>query len=226
MKRLDDLLSIAVISLLGLSMARAYTPALSQPEMSDIQLADIMEKNDVKSLDQLIPYLPKEMRSNFVMKHGIKRKGERGHLIEEKVSQSADPSLPRVITWDERNGYSVSYNGGGLGQKAGHRLDILSFDFLNSDFHLKAVDFKDEELNDIYPPKISTTKSCQECHGPNDRPIFSMYPDWPSFYGSDNDEISNRSIETQNKEIDDFVQFRKEQNDHPRYSPLFEAFCL
>jgi hypothetical protein len=223
MKRLDDLISIAVISLLGLSMARAYTPALSQPEMSDIQLADIMEKNDVKSLDQLIPYLPKEMRSNFVMKHGIKRKGERGHLIEEKVSQSADPSLPRVITWDERNGYSVSYNGGGLGQKAGHRLDILSFDFLNSDFHLKAVDFKDEELNDIYPPKISTTKSCQECHGPNDRPIFSMYPDWPSFYGSDNDEISNRSIETQNKEIDDFVQFRKEQNDHPRYSPLFEG---
>lgn len=211
------------LGLFGLSLAHAFTADTSTTEMSDAELAAILEKYNIKSLDQLVPQLPKKMRSNFVLKHGVKRKGERGHLIEEKVSQSADPNLPRVITWDERNGYSVSYNGGGVQQKAGHRLDILSFDFLTNDFHLKAVDFKDDDLNDIYPAKIATSKSCQECHGPNDRPIFSMYPDWPSFYGSDNDELSNRSVETQSKEIDDFVRFRQDQAQHPRYSPLFEG---
>lgn len=45
---------------------------------------------------------------NFVLKHGIKRKGERGHLNETKVSQSADPQRRLTIIYDERSGFIVS----------------------------------------------------------------------------------------------------------------------
>lgn len=219
----EHFLLLFIMSLIGPTFGNAFVADGSFPEMSDTELNSILERNNVKSLDQLIPLLPKSLRSNFVLKHGMKRKGERGHLIEEKVSQSADPLLPRAIIWDERNAYSLSYNGGGLQQKAGHRLDVLSFDFLKTEFKLKAIDFKDEDLNDIYPPRIMESQSCQECHGPHDRPIFSMYPDWPSFYGSDNDEITNSAIGTQALEKRDFVHFKKTQAEHPRYSPLFET---
>ena len=49
----------------------------------------------LKDLDELPAILPEEFRLNFILKHGIKRVGPRGHLVETRVSQSAVPNLPR-----------------------------------------------------------------------------------------------------------------------------------
>jgi hypothetical protein len=156
------------------------------------------------------------MKRNFVLKHGLARRGERGHLVESRVSQSADPEAPRVIAWDERRGLVASYNGGAPKQTNGQRLDLHQFDLATSRFTLSSIDFP------IAPGKPERTSSgCDTCHGPHARPIFSMYPDWPGFYGSDNDELSRKGSAVQAAELADYRKLRARIPSLPRYAPLF-----
>lgn len=190
----------------------------SEPAFDKKDLVYLIANDDkITQLDHLIPKLPGTFRLNFTLKHGFKRNGERGHLIEDKVSQSADPMAPRAILWDERTGFSVSYNGGLSTQTAPHRLDILSFDKKTKTFLLEQIDFPIQSKS----PHL-TTSDCASCHGPNHRPIFSMYPDWPSFYGSDNDELTGDKI-VQQKELSDYIEFRQNVSSNDRYWPLFDA---
>ena len=212
------LIVVAFIS----SMAQAYIDP-SVPPMSNARVQQAVTNAFpvvISTLDQLPAVLPEDFRMNFVLKHGIKRTGERGHLVETIVSQSADPLLPRAIIWDERSGYTLSYNGGGREQTAAHRLDVLRFDNAAKSFHLEKVDFP---LNQ--PGQLNFTSQgtdCLTCHGPSGRPIFSMYPDWPAFYGSDNDELLDSNKDAHRKELTDFQSFiNQTAGTHSRYRPLF-----
>lgn len=176
----------------------------------------IQSHSNITTIDTLVPMLPGPYRLNFTLKHGFKRNGERGHLVEDKVSQSADPLAPRAILWDERTGFAMSYNGGTEGQTNGNRLDLLSFDKQTKTFSLEQIDFP------IQPLQVKlTTSDCASCHGPDMRPIFSMYPDWPSFYGSDNDELTANKV-VQNKERADYSAFMAQVHQSNRYAPLFD----
>ena len=214
---------ISILSILSAKSANAILDTKTAP-MDRERLISILQTNpEITTLDQLPAKLPDTFLLNFILKHGtIKRVdetdllGERGHLIEKKVSQSSDPLAPRAIIWDERTGFSVSYNGGTEGQTAGQRLDILNFNLEKKTFLLEQIDFP------IAPgaPKIHTT-DCASCHGRHHRPIFSMYPDWPAFYGSDNDELTGSSS-VQKREREDYQKFRTTVADHhPRYLPLY-----
>jgi hypothetical protein len=203
--------------------ALAYVD-LKSPPMSNVRLQDQVTKlkPGLKNLNDLPAILPEEFRLNFILKHGIKRVGPRGHLVETRVSQSADPNLPRAILWDERNGYTVSYNGAGPGQLAGQRLDILRFHASTKKFHLEQVDFPLQRPGKL----VFGTSDCLTCHGPQGRPIFSMYPDWPAFYGSDNDELLAEN-EAQRAELADYTAFMGDAAlTHPRYRPLFQEDML
>lgn len=194
---------------------------LTVPVMDQARLQKAVSgaRTPVRNLDQLPGLLPEDFRMNFVLKHGLKITGPRGHLVEEKVSQSSDPDLPRAILWDERSGFSVSYNGGAAHQLSPHRLDILSFDHSKKTFLLEEVNFP---LRTPGRLAIEKNTSCLSCHGPNGRPIFSMYPDWPSFYGSDNDELLSRTSSKQVKEYSDYQKFMQDAGmNHPRYAPLY-----
>jgi len=179
-------------------------------------------------------------------------------------SQSADAMAPRVIVYDEFNGFSLSFNGGidenrlsimqnieksdalqnesdittlkvfGLSktQSFPHRLDILNFNQNTKQFKLSFVDFTQKNL------RINTENSCFACHGPTDRPIFSMYPDWPQFYGSDNDELvgyqNQVDFELQHRhqtlELENYKQFKSNITQFPelytRYSPFYDQVNL
>lgn len=211
-----------LVLLLLPTWALAYIDPTVAP-MSNARLQTAVESvfpTLITSLNQLPSVLPEDFRMNFVLKHGIKRVGPRGHLVETIVSQSADPLLPRVIMWDERSGYTISYNGGGPDQTAGERLDVLSFDQARKTFKLEKIDFPLDEASKLHITDKNT--DCLTCHGPNGRPIFSMYPDWPSFYGSDNDEMLDADKEVQRRELADYTNFfNKTAGTHPRYRPLF-----
>ena len=153
---------------------------------------------DVATLNKVPQHLPTAMLKNFVLKHGRLRVGERGHLVERRVSQSADPSLPRAILWDDASGTVVSYNGGGPGQKQGQRLDVLAFDDVTKQFDLEGIEVDAGHTG---------VRDCASCHETHQQPIFSMYPDWPSFYGSDNDELSNTRVAVQVAELADYRRF-------------------
>lgn len=217
----------ALAALLFPTLALAYIdPSAAPMDHARVQaaLAKVFPAM-VTTLDQLPAVLPEDFRMNFVLKHGIKRNGPRGHLIETKVSQSADPLLPRVILWDERSGYTLSYNGGGREQTAAQRLDVLRFDATAKTFHLEKVDFPLAQPGPL--PFTAQGTDCLSCHGPSGRPIFSMYPDWPSFYGSDNDELLDADKEVQRRELADFQAFLNQTaGTHPRYRPLFDAKAI
>ncbi|MES3039465.1 MAG: hypothetical protein V4736_16270 [Bdellovibrionota bacterium] len=209
----------AIISILALNFFASHAYAvidLTKPAFEQQQLVELIDSNRVTTLDEVPRILPADFKINFVLKHGIKRVGERGHLNETKVSQSADPLLPRAIIWDERSGFSISYNGGGEGQLAPHRLDLFSFNPVAKTFHLEQIDFPIQGKVQV------TTTDCASCHGPRHRPIFGMYPDWPAFYGSDNDELTGDK-EVQKLELADYEAFRKQSGHHPRYEPLFDS---
>lgn len=217
--------SFTIILAASLS-THAYTRPDHKSTMDESRLQTLIDLQSVRTIEELVSVLPIEMKANFVLKHGMLRTGENGHLVEKKVSQSADPHLPRAIVWDEANGFSVSYNGGGEKQTAGQRLDVLSFDEQKKTFHLKAVHFgltEEQITQGVKKGKVVSDASCVSCHGPLSRPIFSMYPDWPSFYGSMNDELNDPNFKVQQIEIADYRNFKSQAGSKSgRYSPLFD----
>ena len=195
------------------------------PPMSKERLAQIAAP--LVSLDQLPAALPGDFRINFTLKHGRLYKGENGHLIEQVVSQSSSPAAPRAILWDERSGFTVSYNGGVSGQTEPNRLDVLEFDDASKSFKFSALQF-DNQHAPVWQTEADMPEAgrkCSKCHGANTRPIFAMYPDWPSFYGSDNDELTDRSKAVEVREGDDYKQFRSDVSTKhlPRYAPLYDS---
>lgn len=194
-----------------------------QPVMTHARLEQMV--NPLTKLDQVPAALPKDFIINFTLKHGRLFTGETGHLVEQVVSQSSSPSAPRVIMWDERSGLMVSYNGGAQGQTEPNRLDVLDFDNTAKKFHLSAAQFNNSGAptwqTDRDIPEAN--RKCTRCHGPTERPIFAMYPDWPSFYGSFNDELTDTSEAVQAREMSDYTKFRREAaTSNPRYAPLFD----
>ena len=215
-------LFFALFTLIPLGNSHAYID-LTKDEMTLDRFNKIFEIHpEATELSDLPALLPPEFRLNFVLKHGLLRKGPRGHLVEKVVSQSSSPTSPRAMIWDERSGMVISYNGGSPDQLAWNRIDVMTFDKNKKTFALSAAEFPVANGKVHY-----TTESCTTCHGSDQRPIFSMYPDWPSFYGSDNDEIVNDDSEVQVLEKRDYDFFLKNivpNND--RYTSLYDQEAI
>lgn len=205
-----------------------------------------IDSNSV-TLAETIHLLPALLRKNVTFKHGTLVEGARGHEIERKNSQTADRFYPRAILWDEETGFSLSFNGGLRGQTGNNRIDLLWFDQKTFEYHLGALLYPVPDPNQIrLIRKDEKGVTCTSCHGPRNRPVWAMYPDWPAFYGSDNDEIVGKEdffktfVEqvARNPELTDYVHDEtvrlnphvKEagltQEDHReahlRFRPLFE----
>ena len=292
MKRSNTL--FAGISIFCLAFGAQARPSEKMQMMAKTQR--LIERHDIQNLDTFPEALMSEHAEtfglNFILKHGNDTKGPRGHLFElgeMGLGQSATPLQPRTILFDQKTGFSYSYNGGRevcrkvvdidtyetylgrfprqleteavteaeklactaeggeiVAQKGGNSLDMMEFDHETARFELWKYDFTDGKVGQ--PNK----DGCIKCHGPNNRPIFSMYPDWPGFYGSDNDELTSDLIELQRLNViraernwpalllgvdgfeqksyqrderEQFLAFRQyiQETNHPRYTPLFNS---
>ena len=243
------------------SVVSGATSALAQSRtrtaMSEQELVKIIEKGNVRDLNQVPGLLPKSFLSNFTIKHGLVHdeqgkliNGPRGHLTEPDVpglGMHSEPLAPRAFVFDPYTGFAISYNGGKTAdgastQEGGNSLDTLSFDFVKKQFRLVKIDFPLAN-----PGKaVTDSKNCTLCHGPDNRPIFSMYPDWPRFYGSDNDELrfgqpprrtgdtnpdfrnaDELTLRRRDIQLREFRFFHAFRDDvalkHPRYAPLYHT---
>jgi hypothetical protein len=186
--------------LLASLAAQAQLPAAQRMKMSEQKLLQIIQEKQVTELDQVPALLPKSFRSNFTIKHGLMTDekgreihGPRGHLSEGDIpglGQHSEPLALRAFLFDPYTGFGISYNGGVSPttrdlQTGGNSLDTITFDFGKKEFRLAKIDFPLQTAGKAIP----NSQNCTLCHGPSNRPIFSMYPDWPRFYGSDNDEL-------------------------------------
>lgn len=150
------------------------------------------------TMESLIEKLPVHVKKNLTLKRGnnieksISGKkeilGPHGHLAPAGESQSATPDQPRVFVWDEKSGFTASWNSGNPAHTASDRIDLYDFDFTTNEHRLMSwtakEGFADKNIMD------SNGRSCVTCHGESQRPIFPMYPDWPQFYGEFNDEMA------------------------------------
>ncbi len=168
-------------------------------------------------LRSVLAATPAMFRKNFTAKHGVPEPGERGHayeVLETFLSpqvvasgQSASAMSPRTLMWDEATGFTISFNGDAAGDRGGARLDLMRYDQQQEAFELWALDLP--AATPIQPQQPHTaTDDCAHCHGPVSRPIWPMYPDWPGFYGSDNDELTSSSPAAQ-RELPLWTAFRE-----------------
>lgn len=152
-------------------------------------------------IGDILARLPPGFRANVTLKHGTQPSLLRGHPIEDAATTtSADVDAPRVMLWDHTSGFSVSFNGGltpathrGRHQKGANRFAFLSFDATVPAFSLWALDVPVTKRGahfDLTVTQPGGEDDCKICHGPRSRPIWPMYPDWPGFFGSDNDELT------------------------------------
>ena len=168
----------------------------------------LAHRHRATTLGAVLAQTPIAFRKNFTAKHGVPRPGERGHAYEQLESflspqvvasgQSASPTAPRTLMWDESTGFTISFNGDAPGQSGGGRLDLMRFDADRDAFELWALDLPLTHPLRPYQPHTEHD-DCAHCHGPHGRPIWPMYPDWPGFYGSDNDELTSDSTSAQDE---------------------------
>lgn len=203
-----------------------------------------------KSLEEVVENLPTHVKQNLTFKRGnnitktINKMtglivGPHGHLAPNSDSQSASPTQPRAFVWDEKSGFTASWNSGNKAHKAHDRLDLYDFDFDTNEHRLLSWTAKDGFADHNFVDPTDTQKrSCVTCHGETQRPIFPMYPDWPQFYGEFNDEMAGYSSgqnalrtdlralgnEFQPKERALYLDFiSKEGQTNPRFSTLFDV---
>lgn len=199
-----------------------------------------------KNIESLIEQLPVHVKQNLTLKRGnniektINGKkeilGPHGHLAPAGESQSATPEQPRAFVWDEKSGFTASWNSGNPAHTAFDRIDLYDFDFSKNEHRLMSWTskdgFADKNLKD------QNGRSCVQCHGEAQRPIFPMYPDWPQFYGEFNDEFAGygpkenalrkdlkiMANEFQPKERALYADFlANEAESNKRYSLLFDV---
>ncbi|MBT8491894.1 MAG: hypothetical protein KJO07_02440 [Deltaproteobacteria bacterium] len=140
------------------------------------------------------------MRGNLTVKHGQVLSSLRGHGLDAKTTR-ATADHPRILHWDEQTGFAISYWGGhpqktAEDQNAASRIGMLAFDHQRHQFELWSLTVPTKER--LAPTR---PKECLDCHGPVSRPIWPMYPDWPRFVGSDNDELT-QDLDHQRKEAE------------------------
>lgn len=154
--------------------------------------------NSSSSMEALIEKLPTNVKQNVTFKRGnniektINGKkeilGPHGHIAPASESQSATPEQPRAFVWDEKSGFTASWNSGNPTHSAADRLDLYSFDFKKNEHQLLSWTAKEGFADQFL--KDQNGRQCVTCHGQAQRPIFPMYPDWPQFYGEFNDEMN------------------------------------
>ena len=187
--------------LLSRALAPGPTPALAATSFAELK--STIQARDIRTLEELLPYLPADYLSHYTLVHA-------GQGIQE-----ASPANPRAILFGDTSQTVLSFNGSPE-QDGFNELELEEFDISQSRFVYHAIRF-DETGRE--PPAFSGANPtrCLGCHGQNPKPIFPEYPNWTGFYGSAHDALTGA-------EVADFANFMRNQPQHPRYRYLSREF--
>jgi hypothetical protein len=271
MKALAIFLSLMVGGVVAHANCSGFTLAEYQNDVLDInEFSCFLEqynsvttdKND-PTMESVIAQFPFHFKRNITLKSGIQVSdiGPNGHPIEKDISTSATKEHPRVFLWDETTGFTASWNGhpGDDRKKDNgfHRMDLYSFDMTTKKHNLMTWDpINGRQIVNGSHSSVPIEAKCIRCHGPNLRPTFPMYPDWPGFFGSFNDELAGypnakgkvitsddsnviEKITVPNAELANTIQLTEQKwlkdfrasiagspMEYMRYAPLFEQSFL
>jgi hypothetical protein len=176
----------------------APRPAFAESAAFDEQrLQELLQNNPatgrpVDSVDELVPLLPDELRSNFTFVYDSR----------SPFRDSISADYPRVILFTKDGRFVLTFTGDT--QKPGaDLLESISFDPESARFTLRAYLLPAAERTGWRPS--AEAANCASCHGADPRPIFDSYPLWPGFYGSQQDTFPRDRLGA--KEYRDYRKF-------------------
>ena len=155
----------------------AACPAPASDSVFDFaRLEALLQRNPatgrpVDSVAELVPLLPRELRSNFTFVYDS-RSPFRG---------SISPEFPRVLLFTGDARLVLTFTGD-PGKPGFDFLETLAFDDRAGAFTLRSYLLPAAERRSWRPTPEDA--DCARCHGADARPIFNSYPLWPGFYGS------------------------------------------
>lgn len=147
----------------------------------------------VDSIGELIPLLPRDLRSNFTFVYDSR----------SPFRSSISPAYPRAILFLPDARLVLTFTGDP--EKPGFDvLESLSFDDRTARFELRIYPLPAARRRGWQPS--AENSNCANCHGSDPRPIFDSYPVWPGFYGSIFDTfLRDRPGEIELKNYRDFL---------------------
>jgi hypothetical protein len=165
-------------------------------------LQSLLNKNaetgaPVQDVDELIPLLPLELRSNFTFIY--QSRSPHGGLGEES-QRVVDPLHPRLVLFSDDGKLVLAFNGNP--DKSGYNiLELIHFNDGKSAFEMErfvlpaAVKQNPSLQKQARDNRKINPAECLRCHGQDPRPITDSYPLWPGFYGSVRDTFPKDSPE-------------------------------
>ncbi len=162
-------------------------------------LIKVIQDHQLKSVDEVIPFLPIELRSQYTLQYqGF---GLQGATFEK----------PRAILFGKDGKFILTFNSD-VSQHMGNDLEILEFNETEKEFELYLLAFEEGKLQSAE----KNPAKCMECHsagGGKPFPIWGRYPSWRGAYGSGEDRIYG-------KETKYLAEFMGHSSSHPRYKYL------
>lgn len=171
-------------------------------------LVHLIESHSAKSIEELLPFLPLAMRSNYTL------------MSKSESLQEASKLEPRVILFGEDASLTCSFNGGTL-QAGSDTLECFQFRKSTRSFDFRQIQFPTSK-NELKEVRFSTANrsadgrlACGSCHGDDPRPNWDKYSVWPGAYGENDDDLSR----DEKLAYKAFVTMRAV---HPRYQHLIQ----
>jgi hypothetical protein len=191
LRRLTLLLSSLFIGLWhNVAAAEAFTEA----DLLRLLKSNPETGRPVDSIGELIPLLPRELRSNFLLAYESRSPFKAG----------ISPEFPRVILFTHDARLVLTFIGDEK-QPGFDLLETMSFDDDTASFKLNAHLLPAAQRRTFRPS--AEDANCARCHGTDSRPIYDSYPLWPGFYGSVLDTFPNDRLGM--KEARNFAAFMK-----------------
>lgn len=172
-------------------------------------LVELIQSKHLFSVEEVLPRLPEELRSNYVLMH------------DSRGLQSASYSNPRAILFGHDAKLTLAFNGDPA--QAGYdTLEAIQFRGPERSFDFRQIRFPtaQNKLSKVeFSPRNKTTDgriSCTGCHGGSDpRPNWNHYSVWPGAYGSDDDVLKSERAP--------YGKFVRVRAGHPRYRWLIQG---
>jgi hypothetical protein len=175
------LLFFLAIGLLSLAAAaeEKSCAGISSPITFE-KLASKLQECNVLKIEDLLPLLPPEFRSRYVL------------VYASRSLQGATPGSPRVVMFGLDAKFILAFSGDP--ELPGYELlETIQFDNHEKRFEFRSVSFPAEKKKSIgnQKPVLSelNPQPCKVCHRQDLRPNWDTYSAWPGVYGSHNDAM-------------------------------------
>jgi hypothetical protein len=176
LRRAETIVGALAIVLLPTLILAAWPAPTSDSAFDSGRLEKLLQRNPatgrpVDSIAELVPLLPRELRSNFTFVYDSR----------SPFRASISPEFPRAVLFTDDARLVLTFTGDPV-KPSFDLLETLAFDDQKAAFTLRSYLLPAAERRAWRPTPEDA--DCARCHGADARPIFDSYPLWPGFYGS------------------------------------------